>query len=82
MTRIVMSALHVSEWYKLRKQCPRRKLRHKYAVTDGGITTGMSVSAELLLLRLVGEVVFWVDCLMEESYAVQVVIHCWGSEIP
>lgn len=41
----------------------------------------MSVSAELLLLRFVGEVVIRVDSLVEEPDAVQVVIRCWGSEI-
>ena len=41
----------------------------------------MSVSIELLLLRVVGEVIVRVDSLVEESGAVQVVICCWGCEI-
>ena len=41
----------------------------------------MSVSTELLLLRVVGEVVVRVDGLVEESDAVQVVICRRGCEI-
>ena len=41
----------------------------------------MSVSIELLLLRVVGEVIVRVDGLVEESDAVQVVICCRGCEI-
>lgn len=75
-----MSALHVSEWYKLCRQCPGLSV-YKDAVSGGGISTGVSISAELPFLRIIGEVVMRVDSLMEESDAVQVVIRCWGSEI-
>ena len=41
----------------------------------------MSVSTELLLLRVVGEVVVRVDGLVEKSDAVKIVVCCWGCEI-
>lgn len=41
----------------------------------------MSVPSELLLLRIVGEVVLRVDSLMKQPDAVQVMVRCWGSEI-
>ena len=45
------------------------------------VSTGVSVSIELLLLRVVGEVIVRVDGLVEESDAVHVVICCRGCEI-
>ena len=41
----------------------------------------MSVSTELLLLRVVGEVIVRIDGLVEESDAVQVVVYRRGCEI-
>ena len=42
----------------------------------------MGVSPKLLLLRITGEVVAWVDGLVKKSNAVKVVIHGRRREIP
>lgn len=54
---------------------------YKDEVSTGAVSTGVSGSPDLLLLRVVGEVVIRIDSLVEEPDAVQVVIHRWGSEI-
>ena len=54
---------------------------YRDGVPNGALSTGVSGSPELLLLRVVGEVVIGIDRLVEEPDAVQVVIRRWGGEI-
>ena len=56
--------------------CEKRTLKYME-----GELTGVSVSTELLLLCIVWEVIVWVDGLVEESDAVQVVIRRRSCEI-